>query len=266
MGDIPAEEFGKELALNKWRRRGGAVTGVRILILVVGNYPTVTTGTYKRNIDNYILLLNNTFGVGNVVFTGAGFKREGKLAVGPIHAEDYTRRKHLTQEEVESLLAYENYLGWFSEGKYDQIHFISHGGPDREGKQLGMFFLKGFEDPKEKTRPIRNEEGKIWRTGFDETRADIMKDRSQWPINGEGKILLLGCDTAFGSFPVFLNTVLPDCSVYSMTGIFLCEYFEDDFGKEQPVDWYSKYQHKSIINIATNWLQIKEPPPEIYEK
>ncbi len=266
MGDIPPQEFGNELALNKWRRNGGAVTGVRILILVVGNYPTVTTGTYKRNIDNYILLLNNTFGGGNVVFTGAGFKREGKLAVGPILAEDYTQRKHLTQEEVESLLAYENYLSWFGEGKYDQIHFISHGGPDLQGNQLGMLFLKGFEDPEKKTTPIRNEEGKIWRAGFDENRADIMKDRSKWPINAGGEILLLGCDTGFGDFPGFLEATLPDCNVHTFSGIFRCEYFVDDQGKEHPVDWYSKYQHKSVLYIGKDCLQIKEPPEEIYEK
>jgi len=263
---IPLEEFGKELALNKWRRKSGAVTGVRILVLVVGNYRTPASPNYKRTIDNYRLLLNNTFGATNVVFAGTGFQRKRKVLTVDVEGEDFKGRKHLTLEEVESIIAFENTLGMLGERKYDQIHFISHGGPDPEGKQLGMLFLKGFEDPEEKTHPIRNEKEEIWRTGFDKAEADIMNDRSKWPINAGGKILLLGCNTAFGAFPGFLEDKLPDCSIHSMTGIFRCGYFVDDNRVERPVDWYSEYQHYLILHIAVNWLQIKEPPAEIYEK
>lgn len=270
--DVTPEEWEEALALNKWRRKEGAVTGVRVFVLAVANFPDPNGVDYKAAIEYYGLLLNNTFGENNVVYTGTGFQRKKKAQYfGSFYedhtvytkGEDFTGRKHLTQEELESIIAFENTLGMLGESKYDQIHFIGHGdaeSPDPD--KVGMLFLKGFKDPEEKTQPLKDAEGKIWRTGFDEGKADIMKDRSKWPINAGGKILLLGCDTAFGVFPGFLAGILPDCQIYSMAGRFQPWCLEAPDKKIYAMDWYFKYQHQSVRDIA-NWLQIDEPPAEL---
>jgi len=264
--DFTEKEWAEDRALSKWRRKEGAVKGVRVLGVAVGSYKDLSGVSMGVSIENYELLLKNTFGESNVTFIGAGYQRRFNLGPMAYEGEDFTGRKHLTQEEFEELIAFEKYMeNTFGRAQYNQIHIISHGddeSPDPD--KVGLLFLGGFEDD-EKKIPQKDIEGKINRVGFNPTKANKINDRSFWPIAAGGKLLLLGCNTAFGVLPDFLSVCIPDCEIHSMTGYFQCWCLVKD-GIKSAMDWYSEYQHDSVKNIAANWLSIKEPPDEIPEK
>jgi hypothetical protein len=261
------EEWAEGRALSKWRRKEGAITGVRVLGVAVGSYKDPSGVSMGVSIENYELLLKNTFGERNVTFIGVGYQRRFNLGPMAYEGEDFTGRKHLTQEEFEELIDFEKYMeNTFGGAKYSQIHIISHGDAESpDPKKAGLLFLGGFEDD-EKKIPQKDIEGKINRVGFNPDKATKINDRNWWPIATGGKLLLLGCNTAFGVFPNFLSACLPDCEIHSMTGPFQCWCLEARDGSKSAMDWYSEYQHESVKNIAANWLHIEEPPNEIPEK
>lgn len=237
--------------------------GDKVLVLLISRADVRVTSSvegFNRTVENYEVLLQDTYGVENVTLRGAGYETFPEEETDNPRKRAYKKslnfsdKKFLTQHEFTKLVRS------FSGEKYDQIHIVGHGDP-----KLGLLFFGG--------RDLYGEINPA--VGFEKTAAERagLNKPENWPLNPGCKIALMGCGTAAGDFGDFLADpyygIVNPGDVFTMSGDFLCEGRDVHFGPEEippekkPVigritlGWYHDDQNGCIRDLGL-WLGIQE--------
>ena len=220
------------------------IEGVDVLVIIIS-----TDAGLQGHIDWYLELLRATYGEGNVKVQGCGqeevyrgYSRGGQEARQPVEDLWFVLRDFLTVEELATLLN----IYAFADERYDQIHLVGHGDPDK-----GLLFRTGV-----KTGTDVSVAGP-----FDETKAGNISQSFQWPIKPGALVVLIGCEVYKGGLRSFIEGIVGPGNVPAMAGDFRCAFKKLDFDikapgvsiKESykiPLDWYNREQEPCIAEIA----------------
>ena len=227
--------------------------GGKVLVLLISRADVRVTSSvegFNRTVENYEILLQDTYGAENVTVLGAGYEtfpeREPRTEGERKYLEslDFSEIKFLVQAEFAKLIRS------ISGEEYDQIHIVGHSDP-----LWGLLFYN---------TPL---------VGFKEEKAMSARlDKpGNWPLNPGGKILLVGCGANGGRLKGFLEDyeIAEPGKVFAMEGDFDCEGAWVRVGPDYvPLEekiivgritfgWYHTEQHESIKAMGL-WLGIQE--------